>query len=128
VEVVADVHLDRTDAGVEVLPDEGVRRGLREFERERLDDDGVDAGELEELGLLLERREQAGGATRVQHLPRMRIEGVDHGLPAQGLRPADHGLHDRPMTQMKSVEIADRQDRALEGGVDRRAPRDIPQC
>jgi hypothetical protein len=128
VEVVADVHLDRTDASVEVLPDKGVRRGLRELERERLDDDSIDTGELEKLDLLLGRREQAGGAIRLQHLPRVRVEGIDHGLPAQSLRPANHGLHDRLMTQMKSVEVANRQDRTPEGGVDRPAPRDVPQC
>ncbi len=69
-----------------------------------------------------------GARLGLQDLARMRIEGVDDGLAIVSARAVDHGAQDLAMTDVETVEVADREDRAKRTATERcTAPYD-PQC
>src|SRR5262249_27103034 len=127
-EVVADVDLERADARVDHLADEVLGRGAREVEREALDHDDVDPRLLEQLEPLLQRGEELGRVLGVQHLARVRVEGVDDARAAQRGGARAHRVEDRAVAAVDPVEVPHRQHRTLDRLPQGRDPGDVPQC
>ena len=96
--------------------------------RERLEHDEIDLRRREQLELLFGGREQRRRAIGLQHLARMRIEGVDDGLAVAGARAVDHGSQDLAMADVETIEIPDREDRATRIATERCAAPYDPQC
>ena len=113
---------------VHVLAHEAFRRGLRELGGERFDHDQVDLRGGEQFELLFGGGEHRRRAIRLQDLARMRIECVDDGLAIVRARAVDHRAQDLAVTDVETVEVADREDRATRTAIERcTAPYD-PQC
>jgi hypothetical protein len=84
----------------------GVRSG--KFHVEANDDHLLDAENSEIRQALVERLQQRGRVFRVQHGPRVRVEGDHRWNRLDRPRPLDDRLHDPLMPEMKPVKNAER--------------------
>ena len=82
---------------------------------ESLNDHRVYSEGLKQNHLVLMGQDQPGRSLGRQELKRVRLEGQDHRVAAQGLRVLDHVLQQRLVPQMDAVEIPQRQDRPGDG-------------
>ena len=80
---------------------------------------GIGARRGEQLLPLVERGQPERRRIGPEVAHRMRIEGGDHCRAALVLRPAHRFADDCLVTEMKSVEIAQREDRAVQAGRER---------
>jgi len=128
VEVVADVDLDWSNPLVEHLSNEILRGHLREFIGEWFDDHRIDTCRAQQLDSLLDRRKQSWCTIGGQHLARVRIESVRHGLTTEMPRTLDDGLDDRTMPDVQTVEIPDGDHRMVERTLQLFASANIVQC
>ncbi len=69
-----------------------------------------------------------GARSGLQHLARMRIEGVDDRLAVVRARAVDHRSQDLAMADVQAVEVADREDRATRTAIERCTASYDPQC
>ncbi len=69
-----------------------------------------------------------GARSACSTLRGMRIEGVDDGLAVASARAIDHRAQDLAVTDVETVEVADREDRATRTAIERCAAPYDPQC
>ena len=80
---------------------------------------GVGSGAREQFLPLVERGQPERGGVGPEMADRMRIEGRDNRRAAFSLRPLHGFADDRLMAAMESIEIAQRENRAVHGGRER---------
>lgn len=110
VKIVPDVDLCGGQAPVQDLPDKALGRHLGELGVKGFDHQEIDPRGAQNLDFLVEGEEQAWRRAPTDHFSRVGLEGEKNRRSLEILRPLDHRLQNRAVSQVQPVEIADRHD------------------
>lgn len=117
-EISADTERLGLEAFHQVPPYEGVGRQFREFERERGDENEIDACLFQQGQLPVQRRDHPRRPTGPQDPHRMRVESHHRRPHAERAGPRQHDLQNAPVAQVDAVEVPDAQDaRIVQRGI-----------
>jgi len=112
VDVVAHHDVRQLEMAEQEVAHEGFRIERREGAREALDDRHVDAQPGEARQAVVQRLEHERRTGGRQHRDRMGLEGEGHRETRRLPRPLDRAADDRLMSQVRAVEVAEREDAA----------------